>query len=133
VIHLVSYDLVGSYRPVEDYQRLEAAIRAVSGSWCHLQKNEWLVETGATATAVCQYLAPCTVEGDRLAVTRIYCDWCAYGLTDEQKTWMLGANYAAPIQTVLGFLSSPPIEALLPKQARPIGMIARAILGHGGI
>jgi hypothetical protein len=47
-VFLIAYDLI---KPEKNYPDLIATIKAISGSWCHLQKSVWLTKADTTATS----------------------------------------------------------------------------------
>jgi hypothetical protein len=116
MVHLIAYELK-DFRSRYDYARLHQAIREISGTYLHLPESRWLVETDLSTRAVGERLAPFTVQGDPLFVTRIYRDWYAYSLTQEQIDWLQGRNFASMFETVLSLLPIPKPAASMIRSA----------------
>lgn len=124
MVHVISYDLVGPYRPPDDYARLEQAIRDISGVYLHFQKSEWLVETELPTGTVYNRLTPHITGRDRLMVHRVQRDWTAWGLTQEEINWLNGRNFGSLIEAMAGLFP------LLPKTSPvgPYGALVAAIM-----
>jgi hypothetical protein len=129
VVHLVAYELKG-YRPPSDYQRLGDAIKGISGIWCHVAESKYLVETELSTKRVAEKLAPFTIVGDPLFVTRIHRDWCAYSLTQAQVDWLQTRNFGSFAELVARiFAASVPTPAKSPLAAQLGNVAWKAITG----
>jgi len=106
VVHLVTYDLVGQYRPPADYAAIEDAIKSI-GPWCHLQKSVWLVESELLDSDLAARLRPYTYLPDKLWVCRIYRSWSGYNLDEDQQAWLNSRNFGSLAETLSAFLPSP--------------------------
>lgn len=121
MVHLISYELKG-YRTRSEYDRIANAIKAISGTWCHIPESKWLVETELTTAQVADRIAPLTVVGDTIFVVRVYRDFYSYSLSDEQLSWLRGRSYGSVAETVLNWLPLPrPVTA-----AAKLGTFLRA-------
>ncbi len=109
MVHLVSYELKG-YRLFFEYTRLAEAIKEISGVWCHIRESKWLVETDFSTKAVHDRIAPLTTVGDIVLVQRVYRDWTASGLTQEQVDWLNGRSFQSFTETIAS-LCPPPMKA----------------------
>lgn len=122
MVHLVSYELQwfhGCRRPAWSYHQIADAIKGISGTWCHIAESKWLVETELSTSQVAEIIAPFTVVGDKIFVTRIHRDWSAYGLTQEQITWLNARNYDTLLERLLNLLPLPKPATALAKAISP--------------
>jgi hypothetical protein len=111
VVHLISYELRGR-RSRFEYDRIADAIKDISGIWCHIPESKWLIETELTTQQVADRIAPLTLIGDTIFVTRIYNDWYSYSLTEGQLDWLRTRNYSSVMENVLNWLPLPrPVTA----------------------
>lgn len=107
MVFLISYDLRGNWRPPSHYARLGHEIESISGTYCELQRSEWLIEAESSERAIAERIAPLTLAGDRILVTRIYPTWAGYSLTKEQVAWLQQRNFGSLIDSIAPFLPSP--------------------------
>ena len=52
MVHIVAYDLISPNDTTADYDRVIAGLKATYGTWCHLEKSVWLIETDLEAQTV---------------------------------------------------------------------------------
>lgn len=120
MVHLITYELKG-YRPAYAYQRIAEEIKQISGTWCHIPESKWLIETQLATRTVAERIAPMTLRGDTIFVTRIYSDWSAYSLTDEQLAWLSNRNFYSTWEMIQSVLPIPSLGKA------PIGALSKAL------
>lgn len=83
------------YQPGQKYERLAAAIKSTSGSWCRVSESYWLIEIDQTPLQVVNFLlAQGVVDKDDLVlVAQISAP--AYGgtVSQDRLNWMNSAAY----------------------------------------
>ena len=124
MVYLVTYELKG-HRNRLDYERLAEQIKSISGTWMHMPESKWFIETEFSAQQISGRLAPLTLIGDLIFVTRLYRDWSGYSLTPDQIAWLQVRNFNSAFETALASLVPLPIS----RSVTPLSPLFKAIGG----
>jgi hypothetical protein len=93
MVFLIAYDLKSPNDTSLDYQRVIGGIKSIYGSWCHLEKSVFLVDTISTSAAIRDSMKPYLHRGDSLFVSRLAAGWASYALGDERNTWLKARTF----------------------------------------
>jgi hypothetical protein len=92
VVHYIAFELVGIRLP-DETAKLETAIKALGDAY-QFQKHAWLVESELSNTQISERLVAVLRPKDRLLCMRIYKDWVAANVPQEELDWLSGRNYS---------------------------------------
>jgi hypothetical protein len=88
MVYLITYDLKSPNDTSVDYSRVINGIKENFGTWCHLEKSVWLVQSAQDAAAIRDLLIPYILFGDALFVARLSGNWASRSLTSTQNKWI---------------------------------------------
>lgn len=87
MVYLVTYDLKTPHDTSDNYDRIIAAIKDC-GSWAHIEKSVWLVESRLGAVPLRDHLITFLSANDPLFVVAIHGDWAGYNLAPGRVEWL---------------------------------------------
>jgi hypothetical protein len=88
VVFVIAYDLLTPNDTSADYERVIAAIKSSFGTWCHLQKSVWMVESALNASEIRDTLKSSLYPKDMLFVARLQGNWATWAMGDERTKWL---------------------------------------------
>ena len=88
MVFVIAYDLVTPNDTSADYERIIAAIKNLFGTWCHLEKSVWMVESALTASEIRDSLKDSLYPKDMLFVARLHGNWASWALGEERNKWL---------------------------------------------
>jgi hypothetical protein len=91
VVHYITYELVGIRLP-DETSKIEATIKSFGDAY-QFQKNAWLVESELSNHDISEALVLVLRAKDKLLVMRVYKDWTAANVAQEELDWLSGRNY----------------------------------------
>ena len=85
--YIVTYDLVG---PNRDYQKIIAAIKQLSGYWCHVSESSWAVKVeGSSAVHIRDTLIKSVDSNDQVFVAKLTGEAAWWNLGKEKNDWLM--------------------------------------------
>ncbi len=93
MVHYITYELAGIRLP-DETAKLEAAIKSLGDAFA-VMKNSWLVECEMSNQEISERVVPLLRQKDRLLVTRIYKDWIAANIAQEEADWLAARNFTS--------------------------------------
>jgi hypothetical protein len=88
---LIAYDLM---KPGKNYEDLYAAIKGISGAWCHVLNSLWMVKANSSASVMHDAVRAQMDPNDKLFVADVTGDLMAWtNLSEEISNW-IKQNYA---------------------------------------
>lgn len=84
-VYCISYDL---YKPNQDYEKLQEAIKSLSGLWWHQTGSVWFVKTFRTVVEIRDCLRPFLDENDKLFVMELGKTWAGTGFSKDEYEWV---------------------------------------------
>ncbi len=106
MVHYIAYELNGIRLP-DETARLEEAIKALGPAYA-FSRNAWFVESELENKQISAKLAPMLRQKDRMIITRVYKDWIAANLSDDETEWLASRNFAG--------ITDPPAHAPIGRQ-----------------
>jgi hypothetical protein len=88
MVFIIAYDLLTPNDTPADYERVIGAIKNSFGTWCHLQKSVWMVESALTAAEIRDTLRGSLYGKDVLFVARLHGNWASWALGEERNRWL---------------------------------------------
>ena len=93
MVHILAYDLKAPNDTPDDCERVISAIKSDFGSWCHIEKSVWLVETDVDAGQVRDYLRTVVHANDVIFAARLQGNWASYNFGDERNVWLKNRDF----------------------------------------
>jgi hypothetical protein len=88
LVHILTYDLESPHDTPDDYTRVINAIKSLYGTWCHLEKSVWIINTDQDAAQVRDSIKKVLYPSDILFVGRLSGNWASFNLTAERSNWL---------------------------------------------
>ena len=93
MVFMIAYDLKTPNDTSQDYERVIGGIKALYGTWCHLEKSVFLVETFSTSKAIRDALNIYVYSEDAVFVAQIDGAWASHSLGSEKNNWLKGRTF----------------------------------------
>ncbi len=93
MVFVITYDLITPNDRPEDYTRVIAAVKDGFGTWCHLQKSVWLVDSALSASEIREYLKPNLRGEDALFVARLQGNWASWAFGQRRNQWLADRSF----------------------------------------
>ncbi|HEX3968094.1 MAG TPA: hypothetical protein VHW70_09025 [Edaphobacter sp.] len=93
MVFMIAYDLVSPNDTSADYQRVIGGIKKLYGTYCHLEKSVFLVETNSTSVAIRDAINNLIYNHDAVFVTQLHGSWATHALSAEKVNWLRGRSF----------------------------------------
>lgn len=93
MVFMIAYDLKSPNDTSQDYERVIDGIKALYGTWCHLEKSVFLVQTVSTSVTIRDAMNRLVFNNDAVFVAPVGGAWASHALGTEKTTWLKARTF----------------------------------------
>jgi hypothetical protein len=93
MVFMIAYDLRSPNDTSQDYERVIGGIKALYGTWCHLEKSVFLVDTVSTSVAIRDAMNRLVYSNDAIFIAPVGGGWASHALGSEKNNWLKARTF----------------------------------------